>query len=63
MLPLYLTKAPCLGHHIVLNYVDSNGDHYTLQGVPENKFDHDLHTLMAFSDANVPRMLSSTKSR
>jgi len=27
-----------LGHHVVLNYIDSNGDHHTLEGVPERKF-------------------------
>lgn len=24
-----------LGHHVVLNYIDSNGVHRTLEGVPE----------------------------
>jgi hypothetical protein len=24
-----------LGHHVVLNYIDSDGVHHTLQGVPE----------------------------
>src|ERR1700731_2364593 len=37
-----------LGHHIVLNYIDSNGEHHTLQGVPEHKFDHNIDKLGAF---------------
>jgi hypothetical protein len=37
-----------LGHHIVLNYIDGNGDHYTLQGVPEHRFEHNIDKLGAF---------------
>src|ERR1700674_5022357 len=37
-----------LGHHIVLNYIDSNGAHHTLQGVPEHRFDHNIDKLGAF---------------
>jgi hypothetical protein len=37
-----------LGHHIVLNYIDSNGEHHTLQGVPEHRFDHNIDKLGAF---------------
>jgi hypothetical protein len=37
-----------LGHHIVLNYIDSNGEHHTLQGVPEHRFDHSIDKLGAF---------------
>jgi hypothetical protein len=37
-----------LGHHIVLNYIDSDGKHHTLQGVPEHKFDHNIDKLRAF---------------
>jgi hypothetical protein len=29
-------QGAVLGHHIVLNYIDSNGKHHTLQGVPEH---------------------------
>jgi hypothetical protein len=36
-----------LGHHTVLNYIDSNGEHHTLQGVPEHRFDHNIDKLGA----------------
>jgi hypothetical protein len=35
-------QGSTLGHHIVLNYIDADGNHHTLQGVPENKFEHTL---------------------
>jgi hypothetical protein len=38
-----------LGHHIVLNYIDSDGVHHTLQGVPEHKFEHNIDKLGAFA--------------
>jgi hypothetical protein len=41
-------EGSVLGHHIVLNYIDSNGDHHTLQGVPEHRFDHNIDKLAAF---------------
>jgi hypothetical protein len=41
-------EGAVLGHHIVLNYIDSNGDHYTLQGIPEHRFDHNIDKLKAF---------------
>ena len=31
-----------LGRHVVLNYIDSNGDHHILQGFPKQKFEHNL---------------------
>jgi hypothetical protein len=37
------------GHHIVLNYIDAEGNHHTLQGVPEHPFRHNLGKLGAFS--------------
>jgi hypothetical protein len=36
-----------LGHHIVLNYVDADGKHHTLQGIPKNKFQHNMDKLGA----------------
>ncbi len=42
-------QGSVLGHHVVLNYIDANGDHHTLQGVPEHKFEHNLDKLLAFS--------------
>jgi hypothetical protein len=42
-------EGSVLGHHIVLNYIDSNGVHHTLQGVTERRFDHNLDKLRAFS--------------
>jgi hypothetical protein len=41
-------QGSVLGHHVVLNYIDSNGKHYTLQGMPEKKFDHNAAKLGAF---------------
>jgi hypothetical protein len=41
-------QGSVLGHHIVLNYIDSNGDRHTLQGVPENPFVHNIEKLWAF---------------
>jgi hypothetical protein len=46
-------QGTVLGHHIVLNYIDSNGWHHMLQGVPEHRFDHNLDKLIAFSDAEL----------
>jgi hypothetical protein len=42
-------QGSVLGHHIVLNYIDSNGAHHTLQGKPERKFEHNIAKLLAFS--------------
>jgi hypothetical protein len=36
-------------HHVVLNYIDANGEHHTLEGVPERKFNHNVEKLVAFS--------------
>jgi hypothetical protein len=33
-------QGSVLGHHIVLNYIDSDGIHHTLQGLPQNSFAH-----------------------
>jgi hypothetical protein len=41
-------QGSMLGYHVVLNYIDSNGFHHTLQGVPEHKFEHNLGELGAF---------------
>lgn len=41
-------QGSVLGHHVVLNYIDANGDHHTLQGVPEHKFEHNVGKLGAF---------------
>jgi hypothetical protein len=41
-------QGSVLGHHIVLNYIDSNGVHRTLQGVLEHRFDHNIDKLRAF---------------
>ena len=42
-------QGSVLGHHVVLNYVDANGAHHTLQGVPERRFEHNIDKLLAFS--------------
>ena len=31
-------EGTTLGHHIVLNYIDDDGKHHTLQGAPANTF-------------------------
>src|ERR1700732_1773049 len=41
-------QGSVLGHHIVLNYIDANGVHHTLQGVPEHSFEHNIDKLKAF---------------
>jgi hypothetical protein len=41
-------QGSVLGHHIVLNYIDANGVHHTLQGVPEHTFEHNIDKLKAF---------------
>ena len=38
-----------LGHHIVLNYIDANGIHHTLQGMPERRFNRNAEKLVAFA--------------
>lgn len=38
-----------LAHHVVLNYIDANGKHHTLEGVPERKFNHNVEKRIAFS--------------
>jgi hypothetical protein len=42
-------QGSVLGHHIILNYIDANGVHHTLQGVPEQKFEHNIDKLGAFA--------------
>ncbi len=37
-----------LGHHVVLNYIDANGKHYTLEGVPERSFNRNAEKFVAF---------------
>lgn len=37
-----------LGHHVVLNYIDSNGVHHTLEGTPERKFNHNAEKSVAY---------------
>ena len=40
-------QGSVLGYHVVLNYIDSNGRHHTLQGVPEGKFGRNIDKLVA----------------
>jgi|SRR5215211_736270 len=40
-------QGSVLGHHIVLNYIDSNGKYHTLQAMPERKFEHNAEKLAA----------------
>jgi hypothetical protein len=49
-----------LAHHIVLNYIDSNGIHHTLEGVPERKFNRNIEKLIAFSSEE--RQLDGTRN-
>jgi hypothetical protein len=41
-------QGSVLGYHVVLNYIDSNGKHHTLQGVPEQKFEHNIDKLRVY---------------
>jgi hypothetical protein len=41
-------EGTTLGHHIVLNYIDADGYHHTLQGTPVNTFQHNFEKLGAF---------------
>jgi hypothetical protein len=41
-------QGSVLGHHIVLNYIDSKGDHHILQAIPERKFEHNAEKVGAF---------------
>ena len=53
-----------LGHHIVLNYIDANGSHHTLEGVPERKFNRNVEKLVAFfSEEGQPDGIRNTDSR
>ena len=40
-------QGAVLGHHVVLNYIDSNGNHHILQGVPERRFDRNIDKFVA----------------
>ncbi|MEH2625527.1 hypothetical protein V1292_003582 [Bradyrhizobium sp. AZCC 1719] len=40
-------------HHAVLNYIDSEGNHYTLEGVPERKFNRSIEKLLAAAGEEV----------
>jgi hypothetical protein len=42
-------EGSTLGHHIVLNYIDANGNHYTLQGVPKHPTNTILISLVRFT--------------
>jgi hypothetical protein len=46
-------RGSVLGHHIVINYIDSNGRHHTLQGVPQHSFEHNIDKLKAFYDEEL----------
>ncbi|WP_152535698.1 hypothetical protein [Bradyrhizobium sp. Ai1a-2] len=41
-------QGSVLGRHVVVNYIDSDGNHHTLEGVPQHKFDHNIGKLVAF---------------
>ena len=41
-------QGSTIGHHIVLNYVDRDGNHRTLQGMPEHPQKHNLRKVGAF---------------
>jgi hypothetical protein len=46
-------QGSTLGHHIVLNYIDANGNHYTLQGIPKHGFEHNVDKALAFGREEV----------
>ena len=41
-------QGSTIGHHIVLNYVDLNGNHHTLQGMPEHPHRRNVRKVGAF---------------
>jgi hypothetical protein len=41
-------QGSTIGHHIVLNYVDSDGKHHTLDGKPERPHRRNVDKLGAF---------------
>jgi hypothetical protein len=41
-------QGSTLGHHVVLNYIDADGYHHTLQGVPQYPFQHNVAKAWAF---------------
>lgn len=41
-------QGTTLGHHALLNYIGSNGNHYTLGGLPERKFYRNAEKAIAF---------------
>ena len=41
-------QGSTIGHHIVMNYIDSNGKHHILQGKPEEKHAHNASKARAF---------------
>jgi hypothetical protein len=43
-------QGSTLGHHIVINYIDADGVHHTLQGVPGNPIQHNVDKALAFFD-------------
>jgi len=52
-------QGSTIGHHIVLNYIDSNGKHQILQGKPEEKHEHNASKARAFiADAVRPDGMS-----
>jgi len=52
-------QGSTIGHHIVLNYIDSNGQPHILQGKPEEKHAHNTSKARAFiADAVRPDGMS-----
>jgi hypothetical protein len=45
-----------LGSHTVLNYIDSNGLHHTLEAQPEVKFTNSIEKAKAFIAEEIFRM-------
>ncbi|MGH6755344.1 MAG: hypothetical protein ACREDP_24585, partial [Bradyrhizobium sp.] len=52
-------QGSVLGHHVVLNYIDSNGKHCTLQGMPEQKFDRNAAKAFRSGQCGLPNGFSS----
>jgi len=52
-------QGSTIGHHIVLNYIDSNGNHHILQGKPQVPYAHNANKAGAFiADAIRPDGIS-----
>ena len=43
-------QGAVFGHHIVLNYIDTEGKNYTLEGMPEHQLHHAAQSELVIAD-------------